>query len=109
MKKSIATIVAGVALSASLISGNSARANHLSCEEVAKLGVARIKSLGSEFVELLAVYNHYSPGVVSPDEYDKCLIKSVEKGAPEYTVWVIKKDPSYGGGTTYRIIKKNNS
>ncbi len=103
MKKSIATIVSGVILSTSLIIGNSLNANHFSCIEIAEAGVKFLKSKSySERIEI----PYGRPGMVSPDEYDKCLIENFEKGAQRYTIKVTKKDPRHFNGTSYLIVKK---
>ncbi len=75
MKSNIASVVSGVILSASLILGNSANANHFSCIELAEQGVKFLKINGDEARGEIA-YGRF--GMVSPDEYDKCLIENLK-------------------------------
>lgn len=102
--KNIGLIVAGITLTAGLTFGGSASANHETCEEFAENSVKLIKNFGNRAVGFESAYGEV--GMVSPDKYDSCIIENLEKGAPGYTIEVIKKDPEHGNGTTYKIVKK---
>jgi hypothetical protein len=91
-----------VILSASLILGNSVSANHFTCVELAEQGVKFVKSRGEKAEGEIA---HGKPGMISPDEYDKCLIDNFENSMPGYTIKVTKKDWRHFNGTTYFIMK----
>lgn len=102
MRKDLGVVIA--VLAAGLAFGGHAKASHETCEEVAVSGINFLKENGKAAVGEKKGYG--DPGAVSPDDYDKCLVENFEKGAPGYTIKVIKNDPSYAGGTTYKIAER---
>ncbi len=92
VKKNIVTILAGVSLSTSLVAGNAIKENYPNCEELAKKGI-KFLEVNGENKAVGAKAGYDKPGIISSNEYDKCLIENFERGAPGYTIRVIKIDP----------------
>lgn len=111
--RSLAAIVAGTILTTGLIIGNPAEATHLSCTEVAEGFINFVneeKEKGKSPIGGWSTYADFEEKdllkYVAPDEYNRCLVETFEKGAEGYTISVIKRDPRYRGMTRYIIIKK---
>ena len=104
VRNATVSLTLGAIVAAGLTVVSPAKATHISCTEAAQILIDKVNEEGESVVGGFGAYGY--GGQISPDVYDRCLIELFEQDIEDYTIKLIKKDPSWGGGTTYNIIKK---